>query len=50
MSNSRAGHVDPGDRAESDDAVDPAAHLADVPDGAGCTLVWERTSDHRASD
>lgn len=23
-------------------------HLVDVPDGAGCTEIWERLSEHRA--
>ena len=23
------------------------AHLADVPDGAGCTEIWERLSEDR---
>ncbi len=28
--------------SEEDDA-----HLADIPDGAGCTEIWERLSDDR---
>jgi hypothetical protein len=26
-----------------------ARHLEDVPDGAGCTEIWERLSAHRAA-
>ena len=26
---------------------DDDAHLADIPDGAGCTEIWERLSDDR---
>gem|GEM_PF-3522678 len=25
------------------------SHLEDVPDGAGCTEIWERLSAHRAA-
>jgi hypothetical protein len=34
-------------RSASDD---DDAHLADVPDGAGCTEIWEHLSDERDGD
>jgi len=33
--------------AAPDDDAD--AHLDDVPDGAGCTEIWERLSERRAA-
>jgi len=32
---------------ESDDGDDAGSHLTDVPDGAGCTEIWEHLSDDR---
>ena len=28
-------------------SVDDTEHLSDVPDGAGCTEIWERLSEER---
>ena len=33
---------------EDEDAID--AHLEEVPDGAGCTGIWEYLSERRAAD
>lgn len=33
--------------AENDDGPDGVDHLRDVPDGAGCTEIWEHLSDRR---
>jgi len=30
-----------------DEDTDESAHVADVPDGAGCTEIWERLSERR---
>lgn len=30
------------------DAVD-GDHLSEIPDGVGCTEIWERLSEHRAT-
>lgn len=30
-----------------DGSTDDESHLDDVPDGAGCTGIWERLSEHR---
>jgi hypothetical protein len=46
MSNRSALAVD-GDEDEEGDGSDETAHLDDVPDGAGCTEIWERLSDRR---
>jgi hypothetical protein len=35
------------DRDEPDDSTTADAHLEEVPDGAGCTEIWETLSDHR---
>lgn len=29
---------------------DDDAHLADIPDGAGCTEIWEHLSDGRGEE
>jgi hypothetical protein len=42
MSNNTAGTSPPEDR--------PDAHLADLPDGCGCTEVWDHTSERRIED
>jgi len=34
-----------GERDDPDD--EEASHLDDVADGAGCTEIWERLSEHR---
>jgi hypothetical protein len=34
--------------AEHDDSI--REHLSDVGDGSGCTEVWERLSERRASE
>ena len=37
-----------GEEREGDaDGPDGAGHLDDVPDGAGCTEIWERLSERR---
>ena len=37
-----------GEEREGDaDGPDDAGHLDDVPDGAGCTEIWERRSERR---
>lgn len=35
------------DASETSDADDPRNHLADVPDGTGCTEIWEHLSEGR---
>ncbi|QKG91452.1 hypothetical protein HPS36_00810 [Halorubrum salinarum] len=35
-----------GETREGDEP-DDAGHLDDVPDGAGCTEIWERLSERR---
>jgi hypothetical protein len=40
--------VEDGEEREDDaDGPDDAGHLDDVPDGAGCTEIWERLSERR---
>jgi hypothetical protein len=34
--------------AEHDDSI--REHLSDIEDGSGCTEVWERLSERRASE
>ncbi len=34
----------------SSSAADDDAHLDEVPDGAGCTEIWEHLSDGRDDD
>ena len=36
--------------SEQTDEADPGSHLTDVPDGAGCTEIWEHLSDERDED
>jgi len=36
-----------GPEADGDEDADESAHVADVPDGAGCTEIWERLSERR---
>lgn len=33
-----------------EEASDFADHLADIPDGSGCTEIWEHLSDTRNGD
>jgi len=33
--------------SNSKDTEEDDAHLADIPDGAGCTEIWERLSSER---
>ena len=33
--------------SERTDDADPGSHLTDIPDGAGCTEIWEHLSDER---
>lgn len=34
----------------SEDAGRDDAHLEDVPDGCGCTEIWDHLSEHREDD
>lgn len=40
----------PDDPAGTDGGARADGHLDEVPDGAGCTEIWERLSDARADD
>jgi len=35
---------------EREQSADQDDHLDDVPDGAGCTEIWETLSERRAGD
>ena len=35
---------------EDDDPFDDTSHLEEVPDGSGCTEIWEHLSERRGSD
>ncbi|ELZ47083.1 hypothetical protein C464_09137 [Halorubrum coriense DSM 10284] len=36
-----------GPEGDGEEDTDESAHVADVPDGAGCTEIWERLSERR---
>lgn len=38
------------DRADAESREDETAHLNDVPDGSGCTEIWEHLSERRERD
>lgn len=40
--------TDRSGRSERTELPEDDDHLAGVPDGCGCTEVWEHLSDHRA--
>ena len=35
---------------EDDDLLDDTSHLEEVPDGSGCTEIWEHLSERREND
>ncbi|UVE50955.1 hypothetical protein KU306_03440 [Haloferax larsenii] len=35
------------ERHDEDEEIDPAAHLKDLEDGAGCTEIWSHLSESR---
>ncbi|ELZ79773.1 hypothetical protein C455_07365 [Haloferax larsenii JCM 13917] len=35
------------ERHDEDEDIDPAAHLEDLEDGAGCTEIWSHLSESR---
>ncbi|WP_396611414.1 hypothetical protein ACH9L7_14575 [Haloferax sp. S1W] len=35
------------ERCDEDEEIDPAAHLKDLEDGAGCTEIWSHLSESR---
>ena len=47
------GRQEPADRCEAKpepDETSGSEHLDDLPDGAGCTGIWEYLSERRQSD
>ena len=42
--------ADGGEAGDRGDDPDPDEHLRDLPDGAGCTEIWEHLSERGADD
>ncbi|MDB2225133.1 hypothetical protein PM076_03865 [Halorubrum ezzemoulense] len=47
VSEEESGTEADGSEDDGDGRAEESAHVEDVPDGAGCTEIWERLSERR---